>query len=125
MGRLVIDLPWPQGLFPNQRLPDWQKTKLIREHRQYAYLLTRSALATMTKRGEPHILPEGDIPLWIIGYPKPSGKIGDDDNLISACKAGRDGIAEALRIDDKRFITQPVEWRARRQFGALKIEIGA
>jgi crossover junction endodeoxyribonuclease RusA len=31
----------------------------------------------------------------------------DDDNAISAFKAGRDGIAAALRIDDSRFVLEP------------------
>ena len=34
----------------------------------------------------------------------------DDDNLIAACKPLRDGIAQALGIDDKLFDIQPVIW---------------
>lgn len=33
----------------------------------------------------------------------------DDDNLVAAFKAGRDGIAVALGIDDSRFVLMPVE----------------
>lgn len=32
----------------------------------------------------------------------------DDDNLCAAFKAGRDGLAEALGIDDQRFKQDPV-----------------
>jgi hypothetical protein len=32
----------------------------------------------------------------------------DDDNLLSRFKAGRDGIAEYLGIDDKIFISHPM-----------------
>ncbi len=32
---------------------------------------------------------------------------GDDDNVIAAFKAGRDGLADALRIDDSRFRLHP------------------
>jgi crossover junction endodeoxyribonuclease RusA len=32
----------------------------------------------------------------------------DDDNLVSAFKSGRDGIALALGIDDQRFKADPV-----------------
>ena len=31
----------------------------------------------------------------------------DDDNLIGGMKAARDGIAQALEIDDKCILTQP------------------
>ena len=31
----------------------------------------------------------------------------DDDNIIASFKAGRDGMAQALGIDDKRFICHP------------------
>ena len=34
----------------------------------------------------------------------------DDDNLVNACKAHRDGIASALGMDDKLFDLQPVIW---------------
>lgn len=30
----------------------------------------------------------------------------DDDNLVAAFKSGRDGIADALGVDDSQFVTQ-------------------
>ncbi len=38
----------------------------------------------------------------------------DDDNAIAAFKAGRDGIADALKVDDARFQIVPVMHREAR-----------
>lgn len=46
------------------------------------------------------------IALWLTFYP-PDRRSRDDDNLIASFKAGRDGLALALGIDDKRFVTFP------------------
>lgn len=46
------------------------------------------------------------IGLWVDFYP-PDRRHRDDDNLIASFKAGRDGIALALGIDDKRFRCYP------------------
>lgn len=42
------------------------------------------------------------IALWLDFVP-PDRRHRDDDNLVASFKAGRDGIAMALGIDDKRF----------------------
>ena len=49
---------------------------------------------------------EGRLHLWIDFYP-PDRRARDDDNMIASFKSGRDGIADALGIDDKRFICHP------------------
>ncbi|MNG13298.1 hypothetical protein D3C84_969700 [compost metagenome] len=35
----------------------------------------------------------------------PNRRAYDDDNLLARFKAGRDGIADGLGIDDKNFVT--------------------
>lgn len=47
----------------------------------------------------------------------------DDDNLIGAMKSYRDGIAQALDINDARFITHPVQRGARDGRGRVVVEI--
>jgi len=37
----------------------------------------------------------------------PNRRARDDDNVIAAFKAGRDGLADALKIDDCHFRTHP------------------
>ena len=49
---------------------------------------------------------DGDVHVWIDFYP-PDRRHRDDDNMISAFKAGRDGVADALGINDKRFRIHP------------------
>ena len=49
---------------------------------------------------------DGDVHLWVDFYP-PDKRRRDDDNVIAAFKAGRDGLADALRIDDSRFRLHP------------------
>ena len=48
------------------------------------------------------LIPQGDLVLDLEFYP-PDNRRRDDDNMVAAFKNGRDGIAEALGIDDVRF----------------------
>lgn len=47
----------------------------------------------------------------------------DDDNLIAAMKAYRDGVALALAVNDNQFQTQPVVWHERYPGGKIIMEI--
>jgi len=46
---------------------------------------------------------DGPLHLWLDFYP-PCNRKHDDDNLTASFKAGRDGIADALGVDDNRFV---------------------
>jgi len=50
-------------------------------------------------------VPDGPLSL-VIEFAPPDRRSRDDDNLIASFKSGRDGIAEALGIDDARFHTK-------------------
>jgi len=50
-------------------------------------------------------VPEGRA-LLAIEFLPPDRRKRDDDNMLAAFKAGRDGLADALGIDDNRFVTQ-------------------
>ena len=45
---------------------------------------------------------DGPIPVRITFYP-PDARRRDDDNMIGSFRAARDGIADALGVDDRRF----------------------
>jgi len=95
-----VTLPWhPKGLSPNARLHWAAKAKQAK-----AYRLACFALCIEAKLTKPET--EGRLHLWIDFYP-PDRRHRDDDNMIAAFKAGRDGIADALGIDDKRFVCHP------------------
>jgi crossover junction endodeoxyribonuclease RusA len=46
---------------------------------------------------------EGKIPVEITFYP-PDKRHRDADNMVASIKAGIDGLADALKVNDKRFL---------------------
>jgi crossover junction endodeoxyribonuclease RusA len=60
----------------------------------------------LTKQSGMKVDWEGDIHVWMDFYP-PDRRNRDDDNLIAAFKSGRDGVADALGVNDKRFRIHP------------------
>lgn len=55
-------------------------------------------------------------------YP-PDKRRRDDDGLLSSMKAARDGIADALGIDDHRFVSHPYVKEEVRKGGAVVVRI--
>lgn len=97
---MKITLPWPpKELNPNARLHWSKKSKAAAKYRTACHLLTLEA-------GLRGIDWDGDIHVFIDFYP-PDRRARDDDNMIAAFKSGRDGIAQALGVNDKRFRTHP------------------
>lgn len=95
----VLTLPWPpRDLSPNERRHWAQKAKAAKKYRADCYRLTKASGIKISWWGEIH--------LWITFYP-PDRRNRDDDNIIASFKAGRDGIAEALGIDDRLFRLHP------------------
>ena len=102
----VLVLPWPpKELSPNARGHWAAKAKIAKSYRTDCAILTRQAGLKIDWSGPIHA--------WIDFYP-PDRRHRDDDNCVAAFKSGRDGIAAALGIDDKRMRIHP--W--------LKDEIG-
>ena len=96
----TVTLPWPnKSLSPNSRV-HWGRKGAIAK----AYRYTCSGLAREAKITAPCAI--GPIHLWLDFYP-PDRRSRDDDNLVAAFKSGRDGLADALGIDDKRFQVHP------------------
>lgn len=97
---MKVTLPWPpKDLSPNARVHWAVKSKAAKAYRAACYALCKEA-----KLQKPET--EGRLHLWIDFYP-PDRRHRDDDNMIAAFKNGRDGVADALRVDDKRFICHP------------------
>ena len=95
-----VTLPWPpKQLNPNFRGHWAAKSKQAKAYRVACFTLALEA-------GLRGVDWEGDIHLWIDFYP-PDRRHRDDDNMISAFKSGRDGLADALGVNDKRFRTHP------------------
>ncbi len=92
-------LPWPPSILsPNSRAHWAVKSKAAASY--------RTACAWETKAAKIKIDWDGMVHLWITFY-APDKRHRDDDNLVAQFKNGRDGVADALGINDKRFRIHP------------------
>jgi len=92
----MITLPWPpKELNPNQRTHWAKKSKAAAAYRTECFLMTKLSGV---------MAPEGKV-LFDIEFCPPDRRLRDDDNCLAAIKSGRDGIADALGVDDRRFVT--------------------
>lgn len=97
----MIVLPWPdKRLSPNARQHWAQLAKVKAEARQEAHWLAKSDMPLRDRQA----VAEGEerIPMRVTFYP-PDNRRRDDDNMVGGFKAYRDGIADALGVDDRRF----------------------
>lgn len=98
----MIELPWPpKELSPNARVHFHDKAKATKVYRDGAYWLTKTAYS----RGELMLseLPaEGEVILRCEFHP-PDKRRRDLDGMFSSIKAGLDGIADSLEVNDHRF----------------------
>lgn len=98
---IELVLPWPdKALSPNGRVHWAVKAGAAKKARFAAGMITRCA------GWHKATLPAGRLHLWITFHP-PTKRLPDDDNMLSRFKPMRDGIADALGIDDKRFVSHP------------------
>src|SRR5207253_8413811 len=97
MSESILMLPWPpKDLNPNARVHWSKKSRAAKSYRAACHLLCRQAGIKS---------PEGRALLSLEFIP-PDKRRRDDDNCLASFKAGRDGIAQALSIDDSNFVTQ-------------------
>jgi len=110
-------LPWqPRVLQPNARVHWSRKARAAKKARQEAFVLARAAGWGALQ------LPAGRLHLWLDFFP-PTRQRRDDDNLLAAFKAARDGLADALGIDDARFISHPYLRDEVRAGGEVRVRI--
>jgi crossover junction endodeoxyribonuclease RusA len=92
-----VTLPWPpKELSPNASIHWAQKAKKKKEYRTACWALTLEA-KLIAPAGE------GKIPIEITFYP-PDKRHRDADNMVASIKSGLDGLADALKVNDKRFL---------------------
>ena len=92
---MIVRLPWPPtGLSPNAR-NHWAKTaKLKKAYREAC------AWSAMQQGAKP--IHADKLHLTLTFYP-PTRRAYDLDNALARCKAGLDGLADALKVDDKHW----------------------
>lgn len=94
-----VVFPWPQSqLNPNVRLHWAIKHKAKKVYRQACYLLTRQVMQKNCWE-----VPDTRVIKLTISFYPPDARRRDDDNMIGSFKSGRDGMADALGVNDFRF----------------------
>ena len=113
MNELV--LPWPSAaMSPNARSHWRARQKAAKAARTLAWVET-------IKAG--WVVPKGDrVHVWIDFYP-PTKRLPDDDNMLARFKGYRDGIADALGVDDRVFVSHPYVKAEPRKGGEVRVRI--
>lgn len=94
---LHVVLDWPnRALSPNARCHWAIKRKAVQIARRMAHF------ETFSKMQGCRAAPIGKIAYRFSFFP-PDRRARDEDNLIASMKSSIDGIAEALRVNDKNF----------------------
>lgn len=105
-----VMLPWPaRELSPNARGHWAKKSTAAKRYRHTCKIKALQAI----QEGDWDVQAARDLAeaggylhLFIDFYP-PDRRHRDDDNVIASFKSGRDGLADALKIDDSRFRIHP------------------
>ena len=92
----MIDLPWPhKSLSPNARIHWAPKAKLTASYRSECGWRARAQGVYPT---------DADRVRMTITFCPPDARRRDMDNLVASTKALRDGLMDALGVDDSKFI---------------------
>lgn len=118
----VFLLPWPPAALSSNARLHWRK--LAAAKKSYRIECWGAALEVDTKgRQRLRPLPDGELRVALEFRP-PDRREYDKDNLLSRMKAGLDGLADALQVNDRRF-SFPVGSMGRVvKGGAVVVEIG-
>lgn len=115
---LEFTMPWPQAkLSPNARVHWAALAKEKRTYRNQCYITALVQLKTRTE-----VLPDGALHVELEFVP-PNRRSYDRDNLVARMKAGLDGLADALKINDKRFSTLTARVNAEQIGGFVRVRI--
>ena len=91
----MIELPFPPASLSGHNTGHWRaKSAIVAKHRLWAKHATVAAGVTVP--------PSGDIRLLITFYPP--DRRGDRVNYPNRLKPYLDGIADALKVNDSRFL---------------------
>ena len=94
---MQIRLPYPPAkLSPNKRLHWAARAQAVAKYRRECAVLARHF------RDLPRTLSPRPLPVKITFHP-PDKRRRDRDNMIAAFKAGADGVADAIGVDDAHW----------------------
>lgn len=116
---IVVELPFPpKELSPNSRLHWAAVSKAKKAYRSacYAVLISRPAKWTFEPAAD------SKLTIGLTFYP-PNRRSYDWDNLVARMKAGIDGIADGLGIDDKNFRIGSIDLAPPVKGGMVRVRI--
>jgi hypothetical protein len=92
---VLIELPFPPASLSGHNKGHWHaKSGIVAKHREWAKTATLAAKAAVPA--------DGDIPISFTFYPP--DRRGDRVNFPIRIKPLVDGIADALKVNDSRFL---------------------
>lgn len=92
---MIIRLPWPKReLSPNARVHHFPKARAVKAYRTGCAWEAKAQGAGRIKADR--------LPVTITFHP-PDNRRRDRDNLIASFKAGADGIADVIGVDDSKW----------------------
>lgn len=111
-------LGWPPSdLSPNKRL-HWAKLAKVKSmYREACW-----AMALEQTRIYKTSVPTGNLHL-VLEFVPPDRRSYDRDNLVARMKSGLDGVADALKINDKQFTTLTARVDAGQIGGFVRVQI--
>lgn len=90
-----IELPWPPSSLSGHNSGHWRsKSAIVAKHRDWAKKAAMAARSTAPA--------EGDIRVIVTFYPP--DRRGDRINFPNRMKPYFDGIADAMKVNDSRFV---------------------
>lgn len=97
-AKVRVHLPWPdKRLSPNARVHWATKARFVKGARETGFVCGLEG-------GVRSLKGQRDVRAVITFHP-PDSRRRDDDNMLSSIKAFRDGIADAMDVDDASWIT--------------------
>lgn len=95
---MKVVFPWPpKDLSPNARLHWTKLAKAKKQYRQACHILAKQAGAAVLATAE-------KVHIELTFYP-PDRRLRDEDNIFASMKAGLDGLADAMGVNDRKFKT--------------------
>jgi crossover junction endodeoxyribonuclease RusA len=111
----MIELAWPPSILSGHAKGNgrWAKIRATKQHRGWAKVATLAAM--------PRVPETGDIAIRFTFIP-PDNR-SDRTNFANRLKPAIDGIADALGVNDRRFLPS-YDYRAPEKPGRVLVEIG-
>lgn len=93
---ISVMLPWPpRELSPNYRASHWSAAAKAKKRYRAACFIQAKQQGATAMRTEP-------LNVSLIFHP-PDKRHRDWDNMLASIKAGLDGLADAIKVDDKHW----------------------